>query len=32
MQYKNDRGAYVDKWWEVINWSDVDARFGKAKR
>jgi len=32
LQYKNDRGAYVDKWWDVVNWSDVDQRFTKAKR
>ncbi len=32
LQYKNDRAAYVDKWWEVVNWSDVDSRFQKAKR
>lgn len=31
LQYKNDRGAYVDKWWEVVNWDDVDKRFTKAK-
>ena len=29
--YKNDRGKYVDEWWKVVNWSDVDSRFGKAK-
>jgi Fe-Mn family superoxide dismutase len=32
LQYKNDRGAYVDKWWDVVNWSDVEDRFKKAKR
>jgi len=31
LQYKNDRGAYVDKWWDVVNWSDVEKRFDKAK-
>ncbi|GBC70156.1 Superoxide dismutase [Mn/Fe] [archaeon HR01] len=31
LQYKNDRAAYVDKWWEVVNWDDVDKRFSKAK-
>jgi Fe-Mn family superoxide dismutase len=31
LQYKNDRGAYVDKWWDVVNWSDVDRRFDQAK-
>jgi Fe-Mn family superoxide dismutase len=32
LQYKNDRAAYVDKWWDVVNWSDVENRFDKAKR
>jgi Fe-Mn family superoxide dismutase len=32
LQYKNDRGSYVDKWWNVVNWSDVEKRFDKAKR
>ncbi len=31
LQYKNDRGAYVDKWWDVVNWSDVEKRYEKAK-
>ena len=32
LQYKNDRGAFVDKWWDVASWSDVEARFDKVKR
>jgi Fe-Mn family superoxide dismutase len=32
LQYKNDRASYVDKWWNVVNWSDVEKRFDKAKR
>jgi Fe-Mn family superoxide dismutase len=32
LQYKNDRGAYVNKWWEVVNFDDVSARFAKAKK
>ena len=31
-QYKNDRGAFVDKLWDVVSWSDVEVRFDKAKR
>jgi Fe-Mn family superoxide dismutase len=26
LQYKNDRGSYVDKWWDLINWEDVAKR------
>ncbi|MEM1518040.1 MAG: superoxide dismutase [Nitrososphaerota archaeon] len=29
LQYKNDRGAYVDNWWNVVNWDDVEKRFSK---
>ena len=32
LQYRNDRGAYVDKWWDIANWDDVSKRFEKAKR
>ncbi len=31
LQYKYDGAAYVDKWWEVVNWDDVGKRFDKAK-
>jgi Fe-Mn family superoxide dismutase len=32
LQYRNDRGAFVDKWWDTISWSDVETRFNKAKK
>ncbi|MCX8201379.1 MAG: superoxide dismutase [Candidatus Caldarchaeum sp.] len=31
LQYKNDRASYVDNWWNVVNWDDVEKRFAKAK-
>ncbi|HID05460.1 MAG TPA: superoxide dismutase [Aigarchaeota archaeon] len=31
LQYKNDRASYVEQWWNVVNWDDVDKRFSKAK-
>jgi Fe-Mn family superoxide dismutase len=27
LDYKNDRGAYVDKFFEIINWDDVASRL-----
>lgn len=32
LQYKNDRGAYVDAFWNVINWDNVDQLLGSAKQ
>jgi Fe-Mn family superoxide dismutase len=31
LQYKNDRGAYIENWWKVVNWEDVARRFEHAK-
>ncbi|MEN2974062.1 MAG: superoxide dismutase [Candidatus Caldarchaeales archaeon] len=31
LQYKNDRASYVDSWWQVVNWDDVEKRFNKVK-
>jgi superoxide dismutase, Fe-Mn family len=30
LQYKNNRGEYVDNWWNIVNWNDVEIRFEKA--
>lgn len=27
LDYKNDRGRYVDSWWSLVNWDDVSARL-----
>ena len=32
LDYLNDRGKYVDAWWNVANWDDVESRFSKATR
>lgn len=31
LQYKNKKDAYVDNWWNVVNWNNVSERFEKAK-
>ena len=32
LQYKNDRGSYVDAFWNVVNWDNVDQLLTKAKK
>jgi superoxide dismutase, Fe-Mn family len=30
LQYKNNRAGYIENWWNLINWNDVEMRFDKA--
>jgi Fe-Mn family superoxide dismutase len=32
LKYQNKRKAYIEAWWNVVNWSDVAARFEAAMR
>jgi superoxide dismutase, Fe-Mn family len=31
LQYRNVKPDYVDAWWNVVNWADVDRRFALAR-
>lgn len=30
LDYKNDRAKYVDNWWQVVNWDDVEKKLTKV--
>lgn len=32
LQYKSDRTAYINSWWNVVHWRDVEERFAQAKK
>lgn len=32
LQYENDRSAYVEAWWNVVDWSDVGRRYETVRR
>jgi Fe-Mn family superoxide dismutase len=32
LQYKNDRAAYINSWWNVVNWRNVEERFAQARK
>lgn len=31
LDYKNDRGAYVEAWWNVVNWAQVAANLAALR-
>ncbi len=30
LQYQNKRKAFIDAWWNLVNWEDVNARFSSV--
>ncbi|TFB24035.1 superoxide dismutase [Filobacillus milosensis] len=32
LQYENNRGKYVDQWWNIVNWDEVEKRYKEAKK
>ncbi|KAI8911090.1 Manganese/iron superoxide dismutase, partial [Gorgonomyces haynaldii] len=30
LKYQNLRGGYLDAWWQVVNWADVNNRYEQA--
>ncbi|KIH77327.1 superoxide dismutase, Fe-Mn family [Geoalkalibacter ferrihydriticus] len=32
LSYQNRRGAYLDFWWNLVNWNEVNRRYAEALR
>jgi Fe-Mn family superoxide dismutase len=30
LRYKNVRAEYLNSWWNVVNWDEVNKRFAQA--
>ena len=32
LQYENDKSAYIDAFWNVVDWDDVAERYDAARQ
>ncbi|WP_440894996.1 Fe-Mn family superoxide dismutase [Amphibacillus sp. Q70] len=32
LKYKNERKKYIDNWWNIVNWAEVEKRFNQASK
>jgi Fe-Mn family superoxide dismutase len=32
LQYKADKDEYINNWWNVVNWDEVQERFDEASK
>ncbi len=31
LQYRNDKATFVQQWWNVVNWADVQSRYERGR-
>ncbi|WMM25840.1 superoxide dismutase [Tissierella sp. MB52-C2] len=31
LKYKNKRADYIDSWWNLVDWNEIEERYNKAK-
>ena len=32
LDYKNDRAKFIENWWNIVNWQEVEKRFAEIKK